>query len=59
MNKKFNYYPPPPAFSFCLSLSETRNKIIQKMCMSHFAYACKMRYPLNLVLENCKYLWFF
>ena len=26
---------------------------------SHFSYACKMRYPLNLVLENCKYLWFF
>ena len=27
--------------------------------MSHFAYACKMRYPLNLVLENSKYLWFY
>ena len=26
--------------------------------MSHFAYACKMRYPLNLVLENIEYLWF-
>ena len=25
--------------------------------MSHFAYACKMRYPLNLVLENSEYLW--
>ena len=24
--------------------------------MSHFAYACKMRYPLNLVLENSEYL---
>ena len=24
--------------------------------MSHFAYACKMRYPLNLVLENIEYL---
>ena len=23
--------------------------------MSHFAYACKMRYPLNLVLENIEY----
>ena len=27
--------------------------------MSHFAYACKMRYPLNLVLENSEYLWFY
>ena len=27
--------------------------------MSHFAYACKMRCPLNLVLENSKYLWFY
>ena len=27
--------------------------------MSHFAYMCKMRYPLNLVLESCKYLWFY
>ena len=26
--------------------------------MSHFAYACKMRYPLNLVLEKSEYLWF-
>ena len=25
--------------------------------MSHFSYACKMRYPLNLVLENWEYLW--
>ena len=27
--------------------------------MSHFSYACKMRYPLNLVLENSEYLWFY
>ena len=27
--------------------------------MSHFAYACKMWYPLNLVLESWKYLWFY
>ena len=27
--------------------------------MSHFAYACKMRYPLNLVLEKSEYLWFY
>ena len=25
--------------------------------MFHFSYVCKMRYPLNLVLESCKYLW--
>ena len=24
--------------------------------MSHIAYPCKMRYPLNLVLENIEYL---
>ena len=29
------------------------------MHMSHFAYACKMRCPLNLVLENSEYLWFY
>ena len=27
--------------------------------MSHFAYVCKMRDPLNLVLENIDYLWFY
>ena len=27
--------------------------------MSHFAYACKMRYLLNLVLESWQYLWFY
>ena len=27
--------------------------------MSHFAYTCKMRYPLNLVLEKSEYLWFY
>ena len=27
--------------------------------MSHFSYACKMWCPLNLVLENCEYLWFY
>ena len=25
--------------------------------MSHFSYACKMQYPLNLVLESWEYLW--
>ena len=27
--------------------------------MSHFTYVCKMRCPLNLVLENSEYLWFY
>ena len=27
--------------------------------MSHFSYTCKMWCLLNLVLENCKYLWFY
>ena len=34
-------------------------QILIALHMSHFAYACKMRYPLNLVLESCKYLWFY
>ena len=33
--------------------------MIPNTYMSHFAYACKMRYPLNLVLENIEYLWFY
>ena len=39
-----------------------RNPNVRNYCqmhMSHFAYACKMRYPLNLVLESWKYLWFY
>ena len=28
----------------------------EELDMSYFAYACKMRYPLNLVLENIEYL---
>ena len=32
---------------------------LAEIYMSHFAYACKMRYPLNLVLENSEYLWFY
>ena len=27
--------------------------------MSHFAYTCKMWYPLNHVLEKSEYLWFY
>ena len=27
--------------------------------MSHFSYSCKMWCPLNLVLENWEYLWFY
>ena len=30
-----------------------------KLHMSVFSYSCKMRYPLNFVLENSKYLWFY
>ena len=42
---------------------ETRITVVEadvdgnnNMNMSHFAYVCKMRYPLNLVLENIEYL---
>ena len=33
--------------------------VVIHIYMSHFSYACKMRCPLNLVLENCEYLWFY
>ena len=33
--------------------------LIAFIYMSHFSYACKMRYPLNLVLESWEYLWFY
>ena len=37
----------------------TKNWAANILYMSHFAYACKMRYPLNLVLESWEYLWFY
>ena len=48
----------------CLSLHNTYlclqlPTLISSIYMSHFAYACKMRGPLNLVLENWEYLWFY
>ena len=36
-----------------------QNDQIFRVNMSHFSYSCKMRYPLNLVLENWEYLWFY
>ena len=41
-----------------VKVSEDMN-FIDLTDMSHFAYACKMRYPLNLVLESWEYLWFY
>ena len=38
---------------------KTDSKSIKHLHLSHFAYACKMRYPLNLVLEKSEYLWFY
>ena len=35
------------------------NVTLVQIYMSHFSYACKMWYPLNLVLENSEYLWFY
>ena len=35
------------------------SKISLNTYMSHFTYACKMRCPLNLVLESWEYLWFY
>ena len=44
------------AFSLRNEIGECPN--IQ-LNMSHFTYACKMQCPLNLVLENSEYLWFY
>ena len=35
------------------------NFLYVNIYMSHFAYACKTRYPLNLVLKSWEYLWFY
>ena len=41
------------------SIPFTEPHILRGLDMSHFAYACKMRYPLNFVLESWEYLWFY
>ena len=43
----------------CVTSKTTSLKILREMhtYMSHFSYAYKMRYPLNLVLESWEYLW--
>ena len=51
MRYKFEY---ELAVMKCLLLALPKN-----FDMSHFAYACKMRYPINLVLETWEYLWFY
>ena len=43
---------PQPTCAYC----NAADSIVH---MSPFAYACKMRYPLNLVLENIEYLHFY
>ena len=45
--------------SEAMSPEVTNRRILLDLNMSHFAYACKMRCPLNLVLENSEYLWFY
>ena len=43
-----------------LSLLPKKNKDTRYVKnMSHFSYTCKMRCPLNLVLESWEYLWFY
>ena len=41
------------------ALEILRLALLVSIYMSHFAYACKMRCPLNLVLEKSEYLWFY
>ena len=53
---------PPPVNRMCKNITFLQLRlrtVITKYYMSHFAYACKMRYPLNLVLEKSEYLWFY
>ena len=49
----------PPADSYCCGRHASGKQHEHLRNMSHFAYACKMRCPLNLVLENSEYLWFY
>ena len=50
--------PPPPPSTTGYG-QKTGGTHYNGMHMSHFAYPCKMRYPLNLVLESWEYLWFY
>ena len=50
INKKINYYPPcPPAFSLSSSLSENRNKIIQKVYYPWIHYTVQNWLSLNKI----------
>ena len=40
-------------------ISGAQTQHVDYIYMSHFTYMCKMQYPLNLVLQNCEYLWFY
>ena len=55
--------PAPPARKQTQAYSQwaagTHPTGMHSCYMSHFAYACKMRYLLNLVLESWEYLWFY
>ena len=44
---------------FYVNISHQNATNSLQIYMSHFAYACKMWYPLNLVLESWEYLWFY
>ena len=39
-----------------LEIERIKKNMEDQMHKSYFTYACKMRYPLNLVLENIEYL---
>ena len=45
--------------NLCKTIEASVTYINKHKHMSHFAYACKMRCPLNLVLEKSEYLWFY
>ena len=64
MTNNFQLFPQiPPIASFATKQIEIDLVMFFIPCswiyMSHFSYSCKMRYPLNLVLENWEYLWFY
>ena len=47
----------PDALPHCFRKSYHNTNF--RLHMSHFSYSHKMRCPLNLVLENWEYLWFY
>ena len=55
----FLWFWRPKNIAKLIDIQIIANAKLKIIYMSHFSYSCKMRYPLNLVLENWEYLWFY